>query len=117
MLDEDFIGHIFPQNCGDSLVVLEKTNKQDKDKSFFYRCQFQKYPYEILTSNKKLIKEGNICNPLIEQNEFIGHIYNQQYGEKLKVIEKTSFKKDEHYLYKCQFINYPYETLAKKKKF
>lgn len=35
MLDEDFIGHIFPQNCGDSLIILEKTNKQDKDKSFF----------------------------------------------------------------------------------
>ena len=114
--NQTFIGKEFPQNCGDSLVVLEKTNKQDKDKSFFYRCQFQKYPYEILTSNKKLIKEGNICNPLIEQNEFIGHIYNQQYGEKLKVIEKTSFKKDEHYLYKCQFKNYPYETLAKKEK-
>ena len=114
--NQTFIGKEFLQNCGDYLKVLEKTNKQDKDKSFFYRCQFQKYPYEILTSSKKLIKEGNICNPLIEQNEFIGHIYNQQYGEKLKVIEKTSFKKDEHYLYKCQFINYPYETLAKKEK-
>ena len=53
MLDEDFIGHIFRQNCGDSLIILEKTNKQDKDKSFFYRCKFTKYPYEIFVSSEK----------------------------------------------------------------
>ena len=57
----NFIGSIWKQNCGDSLIILEKTNKQDKDKSFFYRCQFQKYPYEILACSCE-IKAGRLAN-------------------------------------------------------
>ena len=42
------IGKEFPQKCGDSLLVLEKTNKKDRSGHYFYRCQFLNYPCEVL---------------------------------------------------------------------
>ena len=112
MLDENFIGKEFPQNCGDILKVIEKTDKQYKDKSFFYRCKFIKYPYEIFVSSKNRIIEGSILNPLIEQNEFIGQIFLQNCGDELQVLDKQ-YKGNRAY-YKCQFQKYPCEVFALK---
>ena len=47
MLYDNIIGKEFSQNCGDSLLVLEKTNKKQID-TYLYLCKFKKYPYEVL---------------------------------------------------------------------
>jgi hypothetical protein len=113
--DKDFIGHIFPQKCGDSLLILEKTNIKDKrGHKYLYLCEFQKYKIKFLRDKGDILK-GNILNPLIEQNEFIGCLFNQIDGEVLKVLEKTELKdKKGISLYKCEFQKYPCITYRRK---
>jgi hypothetical protein len=60
MLDEDFIGKIFPQNCGDSLLVVEKSNKKDNGGNYLYRCQFQKYFYEVFVCKTRNSKRHSL---------------------------------------------------------
>ena len=69
----DIIGQIFPQNCGDSLIVLEKTNKK-QGIHYLYKCQFLKYSCEVL-ARKDSIKYGIIVNynkPIILNLGFLG---------------------------------------------
>lgn len=105
--ENKIINSIFPQNCGDSLKVIKKSNKQYFDKSYLWECEFVKYPYKVLARIDEIIK-GSILNPLIEQNEFIDHIYPQNCGDSLKVISKIDKK------YKCKFLKYPCEVIAQK---
>lgn len=59
----DFIGHIFYQNCGDSLRVIRKTNKKDvNNHHYLYECEFIKY-HQIVFAKKTSILEGNVENP------------------------------------------------------
>ena len=103
--ENEFIGKIFSQNCGDDLKVLRKTNIR-QNKNILYECEFLKYPCKILT-RKDSIKLGNVLNPLIEENEFIGKEFPQNCGDTLRVLEKTEQKDlDNHYLYKCEFTKY-----------
>ena len=112
MIKDNFIGQIFPQNCGDSILVLEKTeNKQYTN--YLYRCIFQKYPYECLSIKGNIIK-GVVNNPLIEENEFIGKEFLQNCGDILKIFRKTNKKYKETYLYECEFIKYPYKCFVRK---
>jgi hypothetical protein len=53
LLDNEFINKIFPQNCGDILLVIEKTTKRQNNIALF-RCQFQKYPYEIFSTKQRI---------------------------------------------------------------
>ena len=48
MEDINFIGQIFPQNCGDSLIVLKKTNKKKKK-------TLELFIYELFTKNKNIL--------------------------------------------------------------
>ena len=110
---EEIIGQIFPQNCGDDLKIIEILKIDNKT---FYRCQFLKYPYEII---KKLdhIKRGVCNNPQIEQIEFIDKIWPQNCGDSLRILEKSDKKNKNgkgEYLWKVSFINYPYETFVTK---
>lgn len=107
---DEIIGQKFPQKCGDTLLVIEKTSKKNKDGSFFLRCKFLKYPYEIFISDRYRIKKGTILNPLLEEKDFVGKTFLQHCGDSLKVIKKTT-KKDNsgHILYECIFIKYPYK--------
>jgi DNA-directed RNA polymerase subunit H (RpoH/RPB5) len=107
-LKDNFIGKEFPQNCGDSLFVLEKT-KIRKNGSFLYECEFQKYPYKLLAFKDKIIK-GSVNNPQIEQVEFIDKIWPQNCGDDLKIIRKS----DKKNYWECEFIKYPYKILALK---
>ena len=109
--ENKYIGKEFLQKCGDILKIIEKTDKKAKDNSFLYRCQFQKYPYEVFISDKRKIEQGQILNPQIEQVEFIDKIWSQNCGDSLKVIEKTEPRK-----WKCKFIKYPYEVICEKSK-
>ena len=110
----EFIGKEFPQNCGDILKVIRKTDKKDKS-GFFYECEFQKYKYLILSQKGNILK-GTVLNPQIEQEEFIGKEFPQNCGDTLKVIRKTDKKdiQNHHYLYECEFLKYPCKILAKK---
>lgn len=47
---DNFINNIFPQNCGDSLLVLEKTDKK-KENLIFWRN-----PYKHQEMKEKYIK-------------------------------------------------------------
>ena len=115
MEDKEFIGKIFKQNCGDSLLILEKTTNKNKNGNYLFRAYFQKYPYEILVEKRTVLK-GSVNNPQIEQVEFIDKIWKQNCGESLKIIEKTNIKNKSgnHYLYRCKFINSDFEVLAEK---
>lgn len=49
----------------------------------------------------------------LEEN-FIGKYFKQNCGDTLFVVEKTTNKKNNSYLYRCIFQKYPYEILALK---
>ena len=111
MEDKDFINKEFPQNCGDSLLVLEKGKK-----SGFWICKFLKYPHIIEASKQKILL-GNVNNPEIENQTFIGNIFFQKCcNDNLKVLKKTDLRKDKNILYECEFQKYPYKILARKDK-
>ena len=63
-MEDNIIGKTYPQNCGDSLIVLEKV-KLEKSTRYLYRCQFQKYPCEVIVQ-KGHILNGKVCNNKIE---------------------------------------------------
>ena len=111
MFEEEIIGHIFKQNCGDFLKVLEK--KKQNGKSLYF-CEFQKYPYNIWTQKGHIVR-GTVLNPQIEQVEFFNKIWSQKCGDSLKILKKSDKKsKNGISLYECEFINYSYKTLAQK---
>ena len=93
---------VFKQNCGDSLVVLEKTQQKNSSGALFL-CNFTTYPYKIL-ANKRAILQGWVVNPEIERVTFIDKIWTQKCNRSLKIIEKTDKKEGTNYLWKCQFI-------------
>ena len=66
-MEEEILNKIFKQNCGDSLLVLEKI-KPEGSVRWLYRCQFQKYPCEVICQKGHILR-GNINNPKI--NEYI----------------------------------------------
>ena len=52
---DELIGKEFPQNCGDSLIVLEKTTKKDNNGSFLWKCEFQKYPNIVFVGKNQIL--------------------------------------------------------------
>lgn len=113
---EEFIKKEWPQNCGDTLKIIEKTNiKTSKGESYF-RCIFKKYPYEVL-ARKGHIKKGIVENPKITEVKFINKLWPQKCRDILQIIEKTNICNQGcsgGYLWKCRFLNYPCEVLAQK---
>ena len=106
---DSFVGQIIKQNCGDSLKVLEKISTY-KNK---YRCIFLNHPYEIIAAKDNIIR-NKVNNPQIEIDEFCSKIWLQNCGDSLRVIKKSEEKKNETYLWECEFINYPCKILARK---
>lgn len=104
----EFINKIWQQNCGDSLKILQKSEKKD-----YWKCTFLKYPCEVKAQKTNIIK-GAVLNPKIEENEFIGKEYLQNCGDTLIVLEKTNEKKGTNCLYKCEFKNTPSIAYAEK---
>ena len=91
----EFIGCNFLQNCGDTLKVLEKIKVGN---IFRFRCEFQTYPYTLLTDKKEILL-GRVNNPEIENQTFIGQVYEQFCGDNLKVLRKTDKKEHTAALY------------------
>ena len=106
--DKDFIGKIWHQNCGDDLLVIEKSDVKIRG-VYAYKCEFQKYKFEVFVLKDNIIK-GKVLNPQIEQVEFIDKIWKQNCGDSLKIIRKS----DKREVWECEFIKYPYQILAKK---
>ena len=77
--DKDFIGHIFPQNCGDDLRIIEKTDL--KKGNFLFKCQFLKYPCEILALKENIIK-GKVNNYMYPSIYNIGYLGIGKYNKK-----------------------------------
>ena len=113
-MNEDFINKIYLQNCGDSLLVLEKSNIKDKSNTYYYRCQFQKYPFEGFYTKQNILK-GTVLNPQIEQVEFIEKIWPQNCGDSLRILRKTEEKIYSNVLFECEFIKYPFKIKVTKK--
>ena len=113
--DKEFINRIWPQNCGDSLKVIEKSNLKKTfsngkiGHNFLFKCEFQKYHFVIYRGKDEILK-GNVLNPLIEKYEFLDKIWPQHCGDSLKIIEKIEKGK-----YKCQFQKYFYLGIFGKK--
>ena len=107
----DIVNKIFPQR-GDSLKVLSKLNKKYNEK-YLYECEFIKYPCKIELIKSRIL-EGNVVNPLIEENEFVGKIYPQNCGDSLRVLRKTEEYSSGNFLFECEFLNYPCKILARK---
>lgn len=101
------LGKEFPQNCGDTLRVIKKSNKKDKWGKFLYECEFIKYPYKIYALRNH-IQLGKVNNPQIEQVEFIEKIWPQHCGDSLRIIERSGKG------WKCEFIKFPYAVVAMK---
>ena len=106
----EFVDKIWPQNCGDSLKILKKSDKKQNG-TYLWECEFTKYPCKIYCKKDTIIK-GQINNPEIENQTFIGKIFPQNCGDDLKVLSKTNKKKDNLFLYECEFINYPCKVYA-----
>jgi hypothetical protein len=114
MEDKDFIGKLYPQNCGDNLRVIEKTENKDYKGNYLYKCKFQKYPFEGLFFKQNILN-GRVNNPQIEQVEFIEKIWPQNCGDSLKILRKTEEKsKDGKFLFECIFIKYPHKCFITK---
>jgi transcriptional regulator with XRE-family HTH domain len=111
----EFVNKIWPQNCGDSLNILEKVKiEKEKRNIYNWRCIFQKYPYEVIASKDVIIK-GKVNNPLVDEYEFIGKIYHQNCGDDLKVIKKTSIQNSaQAFVYECEFQKYPWRVFVEK---
>lgn len=71
--EEEFFNKIWFQNCGDSLKIIQKTT-QRKGTNILFECEFIKYSYKVFATKQKIIK-GEVLNPLIEENKFIGKIF------------------------------------------
>ena len=84
---EEFVNKIHPQNCGDSLKVISKSDKK-QGKDFLWKCEFIKYPYIIFATKGNILK-GNLNNPQIEQVEFINKIWPQNCGDSLRIIVRV----------------------------
>ena len=111
--DEEFLGKEFLQNCGDILKVLEKTSQKTKSGICLFRCQFQKYPYEVFVPKANILS-GSILNPFIEENEFLNKEYKQKCGDILIPKKRIKNEKGITY-YLCNFIGeYSCEIFAKK---
>lgn len=106
--EEEFIKKEWPQHCGDTLKIIEKTNRKVGSACLF-KCEFINYPY-IVYKTKAEIKSGRCLNPLLNEIQ-IGNIYKQKYGDDLKVLEKVKTRKN---IYKCEFIKYPNIVLREK---
>jgi hypothetical protein len=111
----EFCGKLYPQNCGDILYVIKKTEEKDNWGKFKFLCEFQKYPYKLLCIKGSILK-GTVLNPRIEQEEFIGKEFKQNCGDILKVLRKTEEKQgyQKHFLYEVEFIKYPCKLLKYK---
>jgi hypothetical protein len=96
----EFIDKIWPQNCGDSLRIIEKINDK-KGTTYLFKCEFINLPFITYRTKKEILK-GICFNPLLEEI-IIGNIYKQNYGDDLKVIEKIAGRRG---VYKCEFIKY-----------
>ena len=119
---DEIIGKEFPQKCGDSLFVIEKTNQRNKGGkgNILYKCQFVKYPFICLKPKCEIIN-GYVGNPELEKNKIVGNIYLQNCGDSLKVlkrIEKRKVRKDNNklgeYFWECEFLKYPYRVIVTK---
>ena len=110
--DSIFIENIWPQNCGDSLKIIKKT-EQKKGTSYLWECEFIKYPFKVFVLKSSVLR-GKVLNPQIEQVEFIDKIWPQNYGESLRIIKKSSYKIGQEYLWECEFIKYPCKVYLKK---
>ena len=110
----EFIDKIWLQNCGDSLKIIKKSDKK-QGRSYLWECEFIKYPYKVISSKDSILK-GQVINPEIENQTFIGKIFPQNCGDSLKVLKKSDKREENsnHSLYECEFIKYPYKCLSRK---
>ena len=60
----EFIDKIWPQNCGDSLKIIKKTDLKFKNKKSLFKCQFLKYPCEILALKEHILRKV-VDNPAL----------------------------------------------------
>ena len=59
----EFIDKIWPQNCGDSLKIIRKSNKKyNISSSYLWEAEFIKYPYKVFATKRDIVL-GNIFNP------------------------------------------------------
>jgi DNA-directed RNA polymerase subunit H (RpoH/RPB5) len=108
---EEFIKKEWPQNCGDSLRIIRKSDIK-QGSYYLWECEFLKYPYKILAQKSKIIM-GGVINPKIEE-EFQNKIWTQNCGDSLRIIKKSNKKYNTSYLWECEFIKYPFKTLVTK---
>ena len=109
----EFIDKIWPQNCGDDLKIVKKTDKKQGSNNYLYECEFIKYPCKVI-SYKQCILNGSVNNPQIEQVEFIDKIWPQKCGDFLKVLKKSDKKQGNNFLWECEFIKKEHFVIASK---
>ena len=70
-----------------------------------------------IDSFKKVkLLDGGFIDRISEEQEFISKIYPQKCGDSLRVLKRSSYKKEgrrEAY-YECEFIKYPYKVIKTK---
>lgn len=105
------IGQEFIQHCGDILIVKNSIRKEKN--RLYYICEFKNHPYKVVCEKRAFLK-GEVYNPQIELDEFVGKEFKQNCGDILKVLRKSEQKQGNIALFECEFLKYPYKILARK---
>lgn len=133
--DKEFLEKEWLQNCGDYVIVLKKSNKQDKWKEFLWEINYKLCPLkenelrrksEVISGrcfNKNLSKkeEEKINKDEIKLKEFMSKRYLQNCGDTLEILDtevKTRINKNGNKVskrfFRCKFINVPCEVISDK---
>ena len=97
----------WPQNCGDILRVIKKSEEK-KNGNYLWECEFINYPCKIL-ARKFCIINGQVDNPQIEKETFVGQTFKQKCGNFI-VLRRGNFDRDrQRYKFIGKFEGYEEE--------
>lgn len=114
-MEEDILNKIFIDNSGFYFKVLEKTNMKSKSGNYLFKILYLKSKNIFIVPKASILK-GNIEDSLEKDKEFLSKLYIQNCGDTIQVLEKSSERANNHWLYKVEFLKYKYSTLAPKGK-
>ena len=114
----EFVNKVWPQNCGDSLKVIEKTNVK-KNKDILWKCEFI-ISKEIVKETKSRIIQGIVQLPseikkykILENEESLQNYIKSNFKEKPTYQEIADLAKISRQSVNNKIIEYNLQNLIK----